>query len=182
MAVPERRHTIRPNSFLLAPSERDFPRVSSSGSDIGLSCVEDARAEAQGSVMLLDVLKRRVFFAVACAALLAGCRTGVPPVPIVGEPPSNMTGNRPPTIKLSADQLTVQAGGRLSLTAEVYDADNDRLTLKWSAPSGTFNNPTGSRTYWTAPGTPGSVILTFTADDGSGGVTTEKLTVTVTGS
>ena len=93
-----------------------------------------------------------------------------------------MTGNRPPTVKLSADQTTIAAGGRVTLTAEVYDADNDRLTLKWSAPSGTFNNLAASRTYWTAPATPGAVTLTFTADDGSGGVTTETLTVTVTGS
>ena len=93
-----------------------------------------------------------------------------------------MTGNRPPAIKLSADQTTIAAGGRVTLAAEVYDADNDRLTLKWSAPSGTFNNPAVSRTYWTAPATPGAVTLTFTADDGSGGVTTETLTVTVTGS
>ena len=93
-----------------------------------------------------------------------------------------MTGNRPPAIKLSADQTTIAAGGRLTLTAEVYDADNERLTLKWSAPSGTFNNPAASRTYWTAPAAPGPVSLTFTADDGSGGVTTETLTVTVTGS
>jgi hypothetical protein len=130
--------------------------------------------------MLLHVLKR-VLLVGACAAIV-GCRTGVPPVPIVGEPPSNMTGNRAPTIKISADQTTIAAGGRVTLTAEVYDPDNDRLTLKWSAPSGTFNNPAGARTFWTAPTTPGPVILTFTADDGSGGVTTEKLTVTVTGS
>jgi hypothetical protein len=131
--------------------------------------------------MLLHVLKRVLLLA-ACAALAAGCRTGVPPVPLLGPVPSNMTGNRPPTARLSVDQTTVAAGGRLTLTAEVYDADNDRLTLKWSAPSGTFNNPAASRTYWTAPATPGPVTLTFTADDGSGGVTTETLTVTVTGS
>lgn len=131
--------------------------------------------------MLLHVLNR-VLLAAACAALLSGCRTGVPPVPIVGEPPSNMTGNRAPTLKLSASEMTVVAGGRIALTAEVYDPDNDRLTLKWSAPSGTFNNPAGSRTFWTAPPAPGTVTITFTADDGSGGVTTEKLSVTVTGS
>jgi hypothetical protein len=130
--------------------------------------------------MLLNVLKR-VLLVAACAAMV-GCRTGVPPVPIVGEPPANMTGNRPPTLKLSADRTTVAVGGQITLTAEVYDPDNDKLTLKWSAPSGTFNNPAGARTYWTAPSTPGTVILSFTADDGSGGVTTEKLTVTVTGS
>ena len=44
-----------------------------------------------------------------------------------------------------------------------------------------FNNPAASRGYWTAPATSGPVTLTFTADDGSGGVTTETLTVTVTG-
>jgi hypothetical protein len=93
-----------------------------------------------------------------------------------------MTGNRPPTIKLSADRTTVAAGARVTLIAEVYDPDNDTLSLKWSAPSGSFNNPTGARTYWTAPATPGAVTITFSADDHSGGVTTETLTVTVTGS
>jgi hypothetical protein len=131
--------------------------------------------------MLLNVLKR-VLMVAACAALVGGCRTGVPPVPIVGPPPANVTGNRPPTLKLSADQMTVAAGGRIALTAEVYDPDNDALTLKWAAPSGTFNNPSASRTYWTAPSTPGTVTLTFTADDRSGGVTSDTLTVTVTGS
>jgi hypothetical protein len=131
--------------------------------------------------MLLHVLRRALLVAF-CAALAAGCRAGLPPVPVVGPPPSNMTGNRPPTIRLSADQTTIATGGRVTLTAEVYDADNDRLTLKWSAPSGTFNNPAASRTYWTAPAAPGPVTVTFSADDGSGGVTTETLTVTVTGS
>ena len=131
--------------------------------------------------MLLHVLKR-VLLVAACAALVAGCRTGVTPAPVLAPKPGPATGNRPPTLKLSADQMTVAAGGRIALTAEVYDPDNDRLTLKWSAPSGTFNNPSASRTYWTAPSAPGAVTLTFTADDGSGGVTTEKLTVTVTGS
>ena len=177
MAVPERRHTIRP---LFLKSTR-FSNSTSSQSDNGLSRPEDARAEEQGSVMLLHVLKRALLLALY-AALAAGCRAGLPPVPVVGPPPSNMTGNRPPTVKLSADQMTIAAGGRVALTAEVYDPDNDPLKLKWSAPSGTFNNPAASRTYWTAPATPGSVTLTFTADDGSGGVTTETLTVTVTGS
>ena len=131
--------------------------------------------------MLLHVLKR-VLLVAACAAIAIGCRTGVPPVPVVGPPPSNMTGNRAPTVKISADQTTVAAGGRVTLTAEVYDPDNDPLTLTWSAPSGTFNNPAGARTFWTAPSAPGTVTLTFTADDRSGGVTTEKLTITVTGS
>jgi hypothetical protein len=131
--------------------------------------------------MLLHVLKR-VFLVVACGSLAAGCHAGLAPVPVVGPPPSNVTGNRPPTVKLSADQVTIAAGGRVTLTAEVYDADNDPLTLKWSAPAGTFNNPAASRTYWTAPAAPGSVTLTFTADDRSGGVTTETITVTVTGS
>jgi hypothetical protein len=131
--------------------------------------------------MLLHVTKRLVLVA-ACAAFVAACHVGVPPVPVVGGPPAPMTGNRPPTARLSADQTTIAAGGRIELTAEVYDADNDRLTLKWSAPSGTFNNPAAARTYWTAPSTPGTVTLSFTADDRSGGVTTETLTVTVTGS
>lgn len=131
--------------------------------------------------MLLHVLKR-VLLIVACAAPVAGCHAGLAPVPVVGPPPSPTTGNRPPTVKLSADQTSVSAGARVTVTAEVYDADNDPLTLKWSAPSGTFNNPAGSRTYWTAPAAPGAVTLTFTADDRSGGVTTETLTVTVTGS
>ena len=70
----------------------------------------------------------------------------------------------------------------MTLSADVYDPDEDHLSLKWSASSGSFNNPTGSRTYWTAPATAGPVTITFTADDGRGGVTTGTVTVTVAGS
>jgi hypothetical protein len=118
----------------------------------------------------------------ACLSAISGCRVGVPPVPVVGPPPAAISGNRPPTVKIAADVTTVEAGRRVTLTAEVYDADSDPLTLQWSAPSGTFNNAAGSRTYWTAPATPGPVTITFSADDGRGGITKETVIVTVTGS
>ncbi|HET6316185.1 MAG TPA: cadherin-like domain-containing protein [Chloroflexota bacterium] len=79
----------------------------------------------------------------------------------------------------SADAQTVARGGRVTLIAEVYDPDSDHLTMHWSAPAGTFNNPGGARTYWTAPDAAGPVTITIAVDDGRGEATKATVTVTV---
>jgi hypothetical protein len=113
--------------------------------------------------------------------LASGCHARLAPVPVVGSPAAPMTGNRPPTATIASDSPSVAPGQAVTLSAEVYDADGDALSLKWSAPSGQFNNPAGARTRWTAPATPGPVTITFSADDGRGGVAKATLTVTVAG-
>jgi hypothetical protein len=113
-------------------------------------------------------------------SLASGCHARLAPVPVLEPPTATVAGNRPPTITIASDSPSVTAGKTVTLSAEVYDPDGDKLTLKWSAPSGRFNNPSGTRTYWTAPATPGPVIISFAADDGRGGVTTATVTLTVT--
>ena len=70
-------------------------------------------------------------------------------------------------------------GERVALTSTAYDADNDALTIRWTAPSGTFNNATGGATYWTAPAVAGQVTITAKVDDSRGGVGTATVTVSV---
>ena len=67
----------------------------------------------------------------------------------------------------------------MTLNSEVYDPDGDPLKIQWSASAGTFNNPTGARTYWTAPEKAGPVTITITVDDGHGETTKATVTVTV---
>jgi outer membrane protein OmpA-like peptidoglycan-associated protein len=43
------------------------------------------------------------------------------------------------------------------------------LTYRWSAPSGTFQNPAERQTQWTASQQEGTVPLTVTVEDGKGG-------------
>jgi hypothetical protein len=110
---------------------------------------------------------------------VAGCTTArLAPIPVT-PPRTPIAGNHPPTVTAKAEQTTVAPGAQVTILAEAYDPDGDTLAIRWSAPSGTFNNPTGTNTYWTAPQTPGPVTFTISADDGRGGVTTATVTVTV---
>jgi peptidoglycan-associated lipoprotein len=60
----------------------------------------------------------------------------------------------------------------LSLQANGQDPDGDRLTYRWSAPTGTFQNGNQAQTTWTAPNQEGTVPITVTVDDGRGGMAT----------
>jgi Big-like domain-containing protein len=106
------------------------------------------------------------------------CTTARIQPPISSAPgTTTIQGNRAPTVTAGADPTTTTPGGQVTLNAEVYDPDGDTITIQWSAPSGTFNNPTGSRTYWTAPQAAGPVTITIAVNDGR---ETTKATVTVT--
>jgi hypothetical protein len=113
--------------------------------------------------------------------LLVACNTSARLQPPIETAPANtnIAGNRAPTVSAAADPTTIAPGGQVTLSAEVYDPDGDRLTIKWSAPSGTFNNPAGARTYWTAPDKAGAVTITITVDDGRGEKTQATVMVTV---
>jgi hypothetical protein len=117
--------------------------------------------------------------AMAIGFASAGCHARLAPVPAVIEPGPGPAGNRPPTVKASADADHVAPSGRVILTAEAYDPDGDHVSLQWSAPAGAFSNPTGGRTYWTAPATAGPTVITVTADDGRGLTSSSSVTVTV---
>ena len=121
-----------------------------------------------------------VMAAMTLQALLVACTTArLQPAPATAPVNGHIEGNRPPTVTAGADPTTIGPGGQVTLSSEVYDPDGDHLTLRWSAPAGTFTNPTGSRTYWTAPSTAGSITITMTVDDGRGEATKATVTVTV---
>ena len=116
--------------------------------------------------------------AVVSATGVAGCHARLAPAPVF-PPTGTLAGNHEPTISVSADSATVAPGERVALTSTAYDADNDALTIRWTAPSGTFNNATGGATYWTAPAVAGQVTITAKVDDSRGGVGTATVTVSV---
>ncbi len=122
--------------------------------------------------------------AVAGPLLVAGiflgaCHARLAPVPAITPPPTGLSGNHSPTVAASAERDHVKPGERIALTATAYDPDGDRLSLRWSAAAGTFNNPAGARTYWTAPAAGGAVTITFRADDGRGEPAATSLQITV---
>ncbi|HEX8823460.1 MAG TPA: kelch repeat-containing protein, partial [Archangium sp.] len=75
--------------------------------------------------------------------------------------------NAAPVISsLSAAPGTVEPGGTVTLNASASDANpGDTLTYAWSAPSGTFAQPSSLSTTWTAPASAATVPLTLTVTD-----------------
>ncbi len=116
----------------------------------------------------------------------------VPPAPPPPPPP-----NRPPTLGGPAgsgssgiqgttqngtpcNPCTVEPGQTVTLTATAQDPDGDPLTYRWTAPVGTFSDPTGRTTQFTPPATfEGQIPITVTADDGKGGKTSSTMTLNV---
>ena len=98
------------------------------------------------------------------------------PAPAPAPPP-----NRPPVFTAAAqcNPCTVEAGKSTALTATASDPDNDAITYRWSAPTGTFGTPNDSKTTWTAPDQEGTVPMTVTAEDGRGGRATSTVNVQV---
>ena len=65
------------------------------------------------------------------------------------------------------------------MTANANDPDGDALTYRWSAPSGTLQNPADRQTTWTAPQQEGPVQITVTVSDGKGGTASATTTIQV---
>jgi hypothetical protein len=78
--------------------------------------------------------------------------------------------NAAPVISsLSAAPGTVEPGGTVTLNASASDANpGDTLTYAWSAPSGTFAQPSSLSTTWTAPSSAATVPLMLTVTDSRG--------------
>jgi uncharacterized repeat protein (TIGR01451 family) len=86
--------------------------------------------------------------------------------------------NQPPVVDAGPDVVvtaTSAAGASVALNGTATDADGNSLTLTWSGPCGTA---TGASVTLTCA--PGVHVVTFTADDGFGGVVSDTVTVTVT--
>jgi outer membrane protein OmpA-like peptidoglycan-associated protein len=94
-----------------------------------------------------------------------GVRVYVPPPP-PPEPPPPPPPPPPPVHNLSVraqcDPCTVEVGKTSTVTAIPQDSINCAVTYRWTAPTGSFANPTARQTIWTAPNQEGSVPVTVT--------------------
>ena len=99
-----------------------------------------------------------------------------PPPPPEPDPPPV---NRPPTVTAQCDPCEVQVGETSNVTATANDPDNDPLTYRWSAPTGTLNPNDQPSATWTAPNQSGPVPISVTVDDGRGGTASDTVTVQV---
>ncbi len=99
--------------------------------------------------------------------------------PVAAPPPPPPPANRTPTVTVGCNPCSVEPGATSNLTATGTDPDGDPLTFQWTAPQGTFNNPSAGNTVWTAPNQPGNVSVTVTAQDGRGGTSTGSVTLQV---
>jgi outer membrane protein OmpA-like peptidoglycan-associated protein len=104
-----------------------------------------------------------------------GVRRYVPPPPPPDPPPAN----RPPTVSASCDPCEVPFGGTANVSAAASDPDNDPLTYRWSAPTGTLDRTNQSTAVWTAPNQAGPVPLSVTVNDGRGGSASDTVTIQV---
>ena len=107
-----------------------------------------------------------------------GTRVYVPPPP-PPPPPTPPPANQPPTVTARCEPCSVEPGGVSQVTADARDPDGDALTYRWTAPAGSFAEPTASSTQWTAPTADGPVPLTVAVDDGRGGTASDTVTVQV---
>ena len=112
-----------------------------------------------------------------------GVRRWVAPLPSPPPPPPPLPPvapqNRPPTVQARCEPCTVEVGKTSTITAVAQDPDGDTLTYRWTAPSGTLQNPSDRQTIWTAPMQEGPVQATVTVNDGKGGTASATTTIQV---
>ena len=106
-----------------------------------------------------------------------GVRRYVPPMPPTPPPPP--PANRPPTVSASCDPCEVQFGETSNVAATANDPDNDPLTYRWSAPTGSFDRANQTTAVWTALNQAGPVPISVTVDDGRGGTASDTVTIQV---
>jgi outer membrane protein OmpA-like peptidoglycan-associated protein len=82
-----------------------------------------------------------------------------PPAPPAPPPPPQVHNL---TVKADCDPCTVPVGTTSMVTATATDSLSCAVTYRWSAPSGTFANPTARQTVWTAGADAATVPVTVT--------------------
>jgi len=91
---------------------------------------------------------------------VAGRPVPLPPPP--PPPPPKPVAPHTLTIDAQCNPCTVTVGETSKVTATAQDSIGCVITYQWSAPTGTFANPSQQNTVWTAPMTPGTVPVTVT--------------------
>jgi peptidoglycan-associated lipoprotein len=91
-----------------------------------------------------------------------GVRIYVPPPPPAPPAPPPAPPAHDLTVKANCDPCTVEVGKTSTLSATATDSTGCSVTYNWTAPAGTFTNPRGQQTPWTAPNTDGPVPVTVT--------------------
>ena len=93
-----------------------------------------------------------------------GVRVYVPPPPPPPPPPvaAVVAPGHNLSVRAQCDPCTVEVGKTSIVTATPQSSINCVVTYRWTAPTGTFANPTARQTLWTAPNQPGSVPVTIT--------------------
>jgi outer membrane protein OmpA-like peptidoglycan-associated protein len=96
-----------------------------------------------------------------------GVRKYVPPPPPPTPAPAPAPAPAPPpthnlSVRAQADPSTVEVGRTSTVTATVTSSINCAVTYRWTAPTGTFANPTARQTVFTAPNQEGAVPVTVT--------------------
>ena len=76
----------------------------------------------------------------------------------------NLTIDQCPTVVADATPVVTPLGSPVNVNGNGADPDHDPLTFKWSAPTGTFADPTAASTSYTCTQA-GDVSLTVTVSD-----------------
>jgi peptidoglycan-associated lipoprotein len=106
-----------------------------------------------------------------------GVKIYAPPPPTPPPPPP--AAHHPPTVKARCEPCIVEVGKSSTVSADASSPDGLPLIYKWSAPSGSFQNPNDRQTLWTAPMQEGTVPVTVTVDDGKGGTASDMVQIQV---
>jgi hypothetical protein len=81
-----------------------------------------------------------------------------------------------PSPSVSAREAApAEIGAQVSVTTS--NAETDELTFRWSAPVGTFADPTARQTRFFCPETPQPVAVTIVVTDGKGAAASDTITV-----
>jgi len=96
-----------------------------------------------------------------------GVRKYVPPPPPPPPTPAPAPAPAPApvhnlSVRAQADPATVEVGRTSTVTAVPQSSINCAVTYRWTAPAGTFANPTARQTVFTAPNQEGAVPVTVT--------------------
>ncbi len=92
--------------------------------------------------------------------------------------------NRPPSVTVAAETLTVNELAKGTLTATGSDPDDDAITYKWtqtSGPAATIATATAATTEFTAPavGADSTIVFSVVSNDGQADSAAKTVTVTV---